>query len=72
MLPLWNVWSVLECVQKSFCTLRLQLHIIDFQPSTTSTQPPDQDQSQQEASGRAVAECCYRNERRPYFIYDIL
>lgn len=30
---------MLECVQKSSCTLRLQLQLIDFQPGTTSTEP---------------------------------
>lgn len=37
--PLRNKLSVLECVQKSSCTLRLQLQLIDFQPGTTSTEP---------------------------------
>lgn len=53
-------WSVLECVQWSSCALRLQLRSIDFQPSSTSTEPADQDQSQQEASGQ-VAGRCYSN-----------
>lgn len=37
--PLRNKLSVLECVQKSSCTLRLQLQLIDFQPGTTSIEP---------------------------------
>lgn len=37
--PLRNKLSVLECVQKSSCTLRLQLQLIDFQPGSTSTEP---------------------------------